>query len=828
MLVLTWHMRTIFLWLLLYTPLVYAGTITGKVIDHKGQALPFASIIVKETKQGTTSNQQGKYSLSLPTGTYTISCQHVGYEKKEQVVVVNQEVMSIDFQLSPQPMMMQEVIVRQGAEDPAYEIIRNAIKKRSYYAQQLENFQCEVYTKGQFRLRDFPKKFMGQKVDFEDGDTGKQKMLYLAETIARYSIQPPNKSKIEVLSTRVSGQSNGFGFSTPQIFSFYDNNVQIGEQLNPRGFVSPIANNALQFYKYKYEGSFWEDGKEINQIKVIPKRKYEPLFSGYINITEQDWRIHSVSLMLTKASQMQLVDTLRIEQLFSPLQADVWVIQSQVIYPAIKFLGFDAYGSFVNVYSKFNVNPELGPKFFNNTVLKYEQGSNKRSMTYWDTIRPVPLQTDEILDYRKKDSLEQVRKDPRYLDSLDRRRNKLQVMGVMLTGQSFSNSKKRSYFSITPVLQAVSFNTVEGWVFNPKVSYTKQLDTANGRRAFSITPQVRYGFNNGHLNASIAGSYSYGKKYLSSISFSGGKKVFQINNGNPIGPLFNTTSTLLRERNYMKIYEAWFANLRMSKGIGEGVTLVGNFQYQNRQSLDNTTDYKWNDRPDVVYSPNYPTELLSANFADHSSAWLVVGIDWRPGGRYIEFPDRKINIGSRYPTFSASISRSLPGLFGSNADWGRWRVGVRDETSLKLWGSFNYSLAAGGFYRAKQVDVPDYKHFNGNRLLIAGNYLSSFQLLPYYKYSTTQNFYGEGHIEHHFNGLLTNKIPGFRKLNWHLVAGANALYLDAKQHYTEAFVGIENIFRLIRVDWVWGFDYGRPATTGLRIGITGLSNGGAD
>ena len=91
------------------------------------------------------------------------------------------------------------------------------------YLKEIKQFTTEVYIKGQMQLRDYPKKFMGQKVDFEDGDTSKQKMLLLSETIAKYSVSEPNQRKIEVVSTKVSGRSNGFGFSSPQIISFYEN-----------------------------------------------------------------------------------------------------------------------------------------------------------------------------------------------------------------------------------------------------------------------------------------------------------------------------------------------------------------------------------------------------------------------------------------------------------------------------------------------------------------------------------------------------------------------------------------------------------------------------
>src|SRR6185369_11518002 len=161
---------------------------------------------------------------------------------------------------------------------------------------QLDKFTCEVYTKGIFRLRDYPKKIMGKKVDFGDGDTSKQKILYLSETISSYSVDKPNNTKIEVLSSKVSGNTDGFGLAAPQFYSLYNNNINIGTSLNPRGFISPISDNAMNYYKYKYEGAFFEDGRQINKIRVTPKRKYEPLFSGYIYIVEGEWRIHSVKL----------------------------------------------------------------------------------------------------------------------------------------------------------------------------------------------------------------------------------------------------------------------------------------------------------------------------------------------------------------------------------------------------------------------------------------------------------------------------------------------------------------------------------------------------
>jgi len=121
------------------------------------------------------------------------------------------------------------------------------------------------------------------------------------------------------------------------------------------------------------------------------------------------------------------------------------------------------------------------------------------------------------------------------------------------------------------------------------------------------------------------------------------------------------------------------------------------------------------------------------------------------------------------------------------------------------------------------------KHFPGNRLLVSTDFLTTFQLSEYYRYSNTADFYTAVFTEHHFNGFLTNKIPLIKKLNWHLVAGASALWLPA-QSYAEWHLGLENIFRFFSVDVVTGYAQGQKPRTGIRLGSTFniFGGGGAD
>jgi hypothetical protein len=172
-----------------------------------------------------------------------------------------------------------------------------------------------------------------------------------------------------------------------------------------------------------------------------------------------------------------------------------------------------------------------------------------------------------------------------------------------------------------------------------------------------------------------------------------------------------------------------------------------------------------------------------------------------------------------------NYTRGVKDVLGSDVQFDKWKFTIADTKNLKLAGELKYKIGMGGFINNKYVPIQDYQHFNGNRSTAAGEYVNTFQLASYYGNSTTEKFFSFAHIEHHFNGLLTNKIPLFKRLNWNLVGGGNAFYVNKNNNYAEVFVGLENIFKLLRVDFVAGYANGQRALTGIRIGMGGIIGG---
>lgn len=828
---------------LLFALLIVSGVsaqrISGHIKDNNGQPLPFASVTIKKLGKGVTANQEGFYSITLTPGDYTLVAQFVGYTRSEQKVTLTATARTIDFVLSPLSGTLSNVIISTGDEDPAYEIIRHAIAKRKEYQSPLDSFTCEAYIKTWMKTRKLPKSILGQKIDDQTKldmgvDSMGKGMIFLSESLTRIAFRKPNQQKLEVISGRESG-SNGYGFNFPMFINFYDNNVTVlTDQFAPRGFVSPIAEAALYFYKYHYLGSFMEDGKEVHEIAVKPKRAYEPLFSGTIYITDGDWRIHSLDLLLTKSSQLELLDTLSIRQIHAPINADVWRTKNQAVYFSLNIFGADLVGDFINQYNDYNLQPVFPKNYFNNVVVKYDTAVNKKPKTYWDSIRPIPLETDEINNYHIKDSIFQTQKDAAFsqyrIDSLRKAQGKISFKNIFLNGftRSNFNPARLTTFQWKALLPQVSYNTVEGYVGNVSFTIRRQFHTSQ----LSLIPFIRYGFHNRHLNAwatiqwerGFEDNYENGFRQVakSQFTFSGGKRVSQLYADCPIPSTQSLSQTLLFNRNYLKIDENYFGQIQFFQKSENGFQLKAGLLYEDRLPLENTTDYSIIRYSVQKFTPNYPVEVMTSNFLRHQAFIASIELTYQPGQKYIQFPHYKMSLGSKAPVFQLNYDKGIPGVFGSDENFDKWNFAISDKFNFHLMGNMVARMDVGGFLNDKVVHIQDYKHFNGHRAIQIYDYENTFLNGFYYGNSTTASFYSAFYVQHHFNGALTNKIPFFKKLNWHLVVGANAFYANTDQRYVEIFGGFENILKVLRIDVGKSWWNGVAQPVFFRVGFNGL------
>ncbi|WP_276134886.1 DUF5686 and carboxypeptidase regulatory-like domain-containing protein [Polluticoccus soli] len=829
------HLYSLFLLLATISSLpVFAGVLKGKVSDDKGEPLLFATVFVQGTTMGTTTNAEAQYQLQLAPGTHKVLCQYMGFKQASFTVTIKgDETISHDFQLQDLALEMKTVVIKANAEDPAYAIIRKAIKKREFHLEQVKSFQTSAYLKTVLRNRAMPtsipglmSKKEGKEAKSEMGfDSSGKGIWMLAEQEADY-YAANGKERTIIRSVRQSGDPNGFGMSQlPPVITFYENNACQWQGIAPRGFVSPISDNALHYYTYKYQGEFREGNHTINKIEVTPKRDYEPLLKGTLYIVEDDWAIHSLDLMATTKSNLEFFDTLRFQQVFLPMKKDTWVIKNQVMYLTLKFFGLDITGYMATVYDKQKVNEPVPDTVFNDKIISiYEKDANKKDTSYWADKRPIPLESDEVHDYTVKDSILVLQNDPVRNDSIRRKGNRFHLGDILRGGYEYNSRKNKHEFATNSLLSfdLVNYNTVEGVNVSPKFSWKYNIDTG---KSLQTNLYTRYGFSNEHFNALGRTVYTTNQRDWKGrywqIGAEGGKYVYQYNPQSTLKPLYNTVSTLLRARNHMKIYERWNGAVFVERHYGNGFRWYAKMDYQHRLPLENTTSFSWSDEK---LTSNVPDELAWVKWEEHNAALATVWLAYRPGTTYTLYPTYKQPHGSNWPLFSIWYQKGIAGVFDSKTDFDKWRFSVEDDMNLKLLGSMSYTASVGGFLNDKYVSLPDLMHLADNEVFVAAPYLKSFQLAPYYQYSNTAKLYGELHLEYYLKGLLTNKIPLLRQAKWYLVLGTNTFYAGTNSYYTEAFAGIDNLgfkaYRFLRVDVVHSWDQMNRQMTGIRIGLS--------
>ncbi|MCS7018314.1 MAG: DUF5686 family protein [Cytophagales bacterium] len=868
-------MKKLFIVLLLslWTLEGVAQKIRGRVVDEQNQPLPYLTVFEEGTSNGTTTNTEGEYFLEVREGKKRIVFRYLGYQTETREVELRKgQTLTLNVQMQPQPVVLKEIEVSSKDEDPAYAIIRAAQRNRKFYLHQVDRFECQVYIKGLQRIINAPKKILGRDIILPGLDKNRSGIIYLSESLSRYYFEAPNKEKEVMIASKVSGNNRGFSWNSAMAFrfNFYENSM---ESIGERNFISPIAATSMLHYRFKYVGEYKDKGLTINKIQVIPRAKGAPLFSGYIYIQDSTWRIHSTDLYITKDAGIDFVDTVRVRQQYIPVSEQVWMLGSQVIEGSggIELLGIKLRfsGSYTGVFSNYvlpskyysQATPkpaaenakqqprQAAPKktavarkktavpslktptadtavisqsldkpydknFFKGELIRVEREANTADSNYWAQVRPIPLTEEERSDYLLKDSIRQVTESVAYKDSVDSIRNKFKPINI-ISGYRYNKSVSRLNFDISAPINGIQFNTVEGWALDLNLQMNR-YDSARTRNT-AIFGNLHYGFTLQRPYGSAGISHRFNAINRLYLLAEAGNKAAQFN-PDAIPVLHNTIYTLLQEENFMKLYEKSYALIQSGAQIARGLNILVSVRWERRSPLTNAETlptFLRRDIPARAYTSNNPLDPFKdlPAFEAHNAFLTGIRMRYQPGSQYRSFPNRRIFLGSQYPVFTLTYRK---GMADVNFDF--ISLSVEDNLNLGMLGSMEYDFSTGTFLNAKRVELMDLKHFNTTQTIFNPAILQSFRALPYYQYSTS-GFFVEGHAEHHFNGFIFNKIPLLKKLRWQEVLGLHVLHTEQLPAYAELTVGIEKIFKILRVDYIITFQEKKAMGNFFRVGL---------
>ncbi len=439
-------------------------------------------------------------------------------------------------------------------------------------------------------------------------------------------------------------------------------------------------------------------------------------------------------------------------------------------------------------------------------LVKVESEANEKDDAFWEQIRTIPLTSMEQQDYIRKDSIEQVVNSDAYKDSIDRKNNRFKIQDLLF-GYTYRNSKKNWSLELQSPIMGIQFNTVEGYLIDHKTTFSRYGEDRNS--GLTINMWNRYGFASGTYYGKGNMFYRFNRKNRMRISLEGGHYIRQFQDDG-IAEMWNSVYTVFFMDNYARFMSESFGRVGWGMEVLNGVNISANVYYGQRSTLSNATNLDgqhitWENRQ---FAENIPVNELygpsNSRMIDNRAMNLRIGVRFRPFQKYLEYPDRKINLGSKWPQVRLNYEWGIPGVLGSVSNYSFLQARLDHSHSLGMGGKLEWEVDAGWFVFNRNVAFADFKHFNTAEIHIIPTGLNRFMALPYYL-ASTDNIYAAAHIEHHFHGAILNKVPLIKKLKWQTVVGGHYLYEPSFGNYWELTVGIENIFRVIRVDVAFPF-----------------------
>lgn len=850
--------------------------IKGTITDSNGAPLPFTSIYVEELKTGTSSNKEGVYEIRLEPGTYTLRYQYIGYQSANRPVTVEADAwLELDIALAEQGLVLQEIIVSSTKEDAAYTIMRKAIAKADYHRLIYDSLTVMAYVKGTGILENMP--FFLVNPLAEEGL--KEGEAYTSESVSKITLKQPNVQMEEVISIRSAGQGIDEASPTPFILtSFYER----GET-----FISPLDTRAFGYYRFEYLGSF-EDGDHIvNKIKVTPRSRGEQVYEGVIYILEDIWAIHSLDLF-----GYYLGFKVRLEQNFADVLPKVWLPITQKITYSGSFLGFKGrfeylvamrdydvhlnttlgmletalidekieevpeelqkisprivegqlpenpdemtrkqFRQMLNDFEKEQLRQQEEPQVISIRLTRVDSLARKKDTTYWEQIRPIPLNSKEVAGYQRDDSVAVVRQaELTGKDSLGviPKRN-FRPKDVLL-GASYRFSPATRLFIDNSLLQ-LGYNTVEGFNVNFGMGVVHNYDSL--RQRLTLRTDLRYGFSSRQFYGTGTLRYQhFGNRIRPDFmaEMQAGSFVEQFSTTFPsIDPTINTLSSLLYRRNFMKLYQKDFARLAFRWNQGSKWSLNSTFQFARRTPLFNTSDISLYNREDRVYTPNAPQNLHgSSEFSTHEAFIAEIRASYRPFTRYYINNGRRYENFEKSPEFSLNYRTGIQGIMGSDVAFNHLEIGLAHDFQIGIRGKFDFQVKAGTFFDNAPRYFMDFAHFEGNLTRISSlRPAGAYRLLDYYLYSTNGEYLSV--LSHYqFRKFLFTRIPGLRISGLRENIFLNYLKTPVSPHYMEIGYGVDNIFRLFRVEFATSFEDMTYRNFGYRIGVASIINIGGE
>ena len=743
-------------------------TVQGRVINTQAEAVPFATIQVKGTPQGTTARADGTYELSLGAGRYQLQVSVIGYKSMElSLQVPDSNYAYIVLQTEAQN--LSEVVVRAKAKDRAREVMQQLVRRKDSLQAASGAYSYQVYLKAQVQAS-ASKASKSSRRGIEES----QPAATSAEGVAKVDIQGKSRIKEERLALRGNPSAQGMFYpsAVEGSFNLYQDLIHI-PSLSPTPFLSPVSNSGLVSYKFKTLKVQRNGKHRIYTISVKPYGVTNATVEGELTVSDSAWAILHARFRLP-AYHLQEFGFFEVEQNYDFINRQAWMLCRQMFTYRTK--GALYAGQTLAHYTAYELNKEFGKRHFGAQVSATATEAYERDSTFWQAARSAPLTEREARLVRYEDSLVRLSKSEAYLDSMDRVTSRVTWLKLGIFGQSLNDHKKERTWHFSPLMSLYKPVAFGGGRF---AAYTYFTKTFASRRQVKINTEASYGIRNHDVNGLVEFTHRYDPLHAGYYSLTAGRDFTSIYEG-------DAWINMIRRDN---IYLNNFVGTGFGRELVNGLDVSAEAQLALRRSV---ADYQTGRLVDSLFGDKLENNY-AVDFDPYNAVYGKIKLQYTPAQRYRREPKEKIILGSKWPTFYVQWEKGVSGLMGSDVDFDYLEMGLTQRLNLKLLGTSRYTVKTGDYLSKKELRAIDHKFQRRGDPFLFNDPHKAFQALDA-SFALFHRFY-EGHLFHEFNGLLINKIPLLKKLQLREVAGTGFLLAPERGlRYGELFAGVERAF----------------------------------
>lgn len=802
-------------------------TIQGTIRDSvTHQPIPFVTVQFENTNIGTFSDEEGEFRLSNRSYKTAVHIKFVGYQDYKVQIIAGRTT-NKDILLKPEPRQLHEIVVRPKKEkyskknNPAVDLIKEVIAKKDQNNITFQDYyQYKSYDRIFFAINEFDPnqqafkryKFLPKYADTSIIDNKSILPVSVRETISEnYYRKKPKNTKQIVKAYNLAGvdqvvDTEGLDAIVKEVFKdidIYEDDINILFH----DFIGPLhKNNAVNFYRWYLSDTVNIEDQRYVKLDFAPFNSRDVGFTGSLYIsTDGSYGVKRFLLRAPKKININFIDELVVRQDFDQAEHNMWVPREQKMAIDIKMLeAFKFYVEKTQTYSNYIFNQAVDSVYQVHAPITYEEDYDRRSKSYWMEERL----RNQWKDYRMDELVEDMK-------GLFLFKAFFNLGNVISTGYiPLTKDEKKNKLSIGTIPTFFSYNSVEGGRFRLTLSTTKNLHPhlflygygAYGLRdrQFKYYGEATWAFNkverhkDEYPKSNLTIAYKYDMNSL-------GQRFTQAERDNILMSLRSVSDRKMTYNRQTQIsYEKEF---------------YGGFSFKlSGQTFDETP------AGSLVFEKRKPDGEIY-RVGDIKTTESILALRYAPNEKFFQQKRKRHTMPSEKFVMNLSLTSSWENVLGGQYNYNKVSSSVRKDFWIAPYGKITTSAQFEKVWGEAPFPFLITPSANNSYTIQSGN----FYLIEPLEF--VHDIQASWEVYYHMGGWLFNRIPLLKALKWREIVGFrgfygelskrnNSLYNENvlvfpqrtyttrnKTPYMEYNIGIENIFRFFRVDYVRRINY---------------------